>query len=116
MLKRKTRIREAIIPDISVKLLNLCLGEDENGILMPITQRKTKDMDFRADWALQNVIKERIEKKALPLVLRKKQLYENSIICLEIEKKQPSLDYLFKNGPAPIMMRKHLLNLNSRAG
>ncbi len=116
MIRRGAQIRECIIPDISVKILNLCLSDDENGILMPITQRKSKTMDFRADWALQSVIKERIENKTLPLVLRKKQLYENRKKLDDLEKKSNGLEDLLQTGCAPFLLRKHLLYQQCRAG
>ena len=116
MIRCRTQIRDAIIPDASVRLLSLCLSDDENGIVVPITQRKSKCLDFRAYWALQSVIKERIENKAIPLVLRKRQLYENAT------KKEPEsnsklyVNELLALNAVPIFMRKHLLYQDCRAG
>lgn len=77
----ESNVRKEIIPDVQMKMLELCLSDDENGIFMPSTKRKSQVSDFRADWALKDIISERIKnsQRPLPLALRKKKLYEESL-------------------------------------
>ncbi len=118
MSTENIKIRKSIIPDIHVKLLDLCLSEDENGILMPITKRDSKSMDFRMDWALQDVITSRIKQKTecIPLVIRKRQLYEEAIKKDKEEKLKHNLELLFESKNVPITKRKYLLYQQARAG
>lgn len=118
MRSKNTILRKSVIPDIQVKLLDLCLNDDENGILMPITKRESKNIEFRADWALQDVITSRIKQKyeCVPLVIRKRQLYEESVKKDEEEKLKHSLEQLFEFKNVPITKRKYLLYQRARAG
>ena len=114
MQKEMMHIRKSIIPDISVKFLDLCLSADENGILMPPLHRESKMMEYRADIALKELISQKLRSRelAIPLAMRKRQLYMNS----RNSKSSGDLDDLFVSGTVPIFMRKHLLCRQSRAG
>ena len=115
MISNGVKIRDAIIPDIQVKLLALCLSDDENGILTS-TQRKANSLDFQADIALRDLINQRINNnsKALPLVMRKRQLYEKRI--KESKEENDIIKRLEDFTTVPLMLRKHLLYKESRAG
>lgn len=118
MRSKSAILRKTIIPDIQVKLLDLCLSDNENGILIPITKRESKNIEFRADWALQDVITSRIKQKqeCLPLVIRKRQLYEEAIRKNKEEKLKHGLKQLFEFTNVPIIMRKYLLYQQAGAG
>ena len=111
-------IRKEVIPNAQIKLLDLCVEQDVDQILMPPTQRKSNTVEFRADWALKDVIKQRIEfnKDVLPLVLRKRKIYEKSL--MQFKNKIETSDYsvFAESDFVPITLRKHLLYLKSRAG
>ena len=121
MIERRAKIRTSIIPDSSVKLLELCLSDEENGIFIPTTQRKTSNIEFRGDWALQNVITERIQKSysqpnIQPLVLRKRELLKSKKQIKKSTEETQKIEEIFKQGNVPIMMRKFLLYQQIRAG
>lgn len=106
-------IRKSIIPDIQVKMLELCLSDGENGIMPCCTERIPKGIDYRTDSVLREVILQRIDQhsKLLPLTQRKKELYN-------IHKKN-SVNFLEKlsvYNNLPIFMRKHLLCKGFKAG
>ena len=115
MLRTKGLIRKSVVPDIQVKILELCLSDEENGLLMPSTKRHSNSIDFRADWALKEIISSKIEnqKKGVPLVLRKKQLYDKSINHNKIS---DIYDRIYNIRILPITIRKHLLYKDCRAG
>lgn len=115
MLRVRGTIRESVIPDIQVKILALCLDDNENGILLSSTQRVSKSMDFRADWALRDIITTKIQnqQKAIPLTLRKKMLYDNT---LKETKSLSIIEKLSDYEILPINMRKLLLYKDCRAG
>lgn len=114
MQVQSQHIRRPIVPDISVKLLDLCLSPDESGILMPPVQRRSKMLEYCADLTLKELISQRLKDKeaAVPLVMRKRNLYEKSKAA---EKEEP-LEEVFFSKVAPITMRKHLLHKQCRAG
>lgn len=118
MPKRCLHIRDSVIPDLSVKLLNLCLSTNENEILIPQTQRENCDLNFQADITLKEIITQKInnESKGLPLALRKKKLYEKIILESKKEKKENDFEDIFTLEVVPITMRKHLLCRQCRAG
>ena len=120
MLNGRLKIRDSVIPDVSVRLLELCLSNDENGIFIPSTQRSSKKLDFRGDWALQEIINERIKKEhtqvAIPLVLRKRELYKKINSNTSNEQKSQKIEELLSSGKTPITLRKLLLYKQSRAG
>lgn len=97
MVKFGAQIRDSIIPDSSVKLMALCLSDDDNELFLPSTQRKSKDIEFRGDWALQEIIQERIKSEQERI-------------------KHDKIEDIFSNGPAPIILRKLLLYKQARAG
>ncbi len=117
MHERSRHIRNFIVPDISVKLLDLCLSSDENGILMPPIHRRTKMIDYRADVTLKEMIEQKLKDKELmlPLTLRKRKLYEISV-CKKKNCSENKLEEMFSSGVVPITMRKHLLCKQCRAG
>ena len=67
MLSLENNIRKEIIPDVQTKILELCLSDDENGLFIQSTKRKSQVLEFRADWALKDIISERI-KNLIPVV------------------------------------------------
>ena len=97
MVRFGIEVRASIIPDSSVKLMALCLSDDDNEIFMPSTHRQAKELEFRADWALQEIIKERIKRETERI-------------------RQDKIEYIFCNGPVPIILRKLLLYNQARAG
>lgn len=113
----KTAIRESVIPDIQVRLLKLCLNEDENGIILPITKRDSHNMVFRADWVLQEVISDKIKQKQenIPLVIRKRRLYEDALKKEKEERLKQNFEKLLGTKTVPIKMRKYLLYQEIRA-
>lgn len=113
----ETAIRKSVIPDIQVKLLKLCLNEDENGIIMPITERDSHNLDFRADCVLQEVIIGKIKQKQenLPLVIRKRRLYEDTLKKEKEERLKQNFEKLLDTKTVPIKMRKYLLYQEIRA-
>lgn len=118
MRSRSAILRKSVIPDIQVKILDLFLNDDENGILMPITKRESKNIEFRADWVLRDVITSRIKQKqeCLPFVIRKRQLYEEAIKKDNEEKLKHDLARLCEFKNVPITMRKYLLYQQAKAG
>lgn len=112
----KEQIRSSIIPDASVKLLDLYFDIEEQEIFAPTTQRKEKSEDTEKS-ILQEIIQDRIddEIKHLPLVLRKRKLYENAIINNSIKPEEIELARIASNGIVPIMLRKYLLLKQARA-
>lgn len=118
MMSRGIHIRESVIPDISVKLLDLYLSEDENEFYLPRTQRVKGGLEYGADLVLQTHIKKCIEKdcsQTLPLVLRKKQLLEKISKTKEQPAESKKIEDLFTDKKVPIIMRKYLLYQHSRA-
>ncbi len=117
MPAKEESVRKMIIPDISVKILDLCLSDGENGISAVTTQRESGVSDYRCDSVLQEVISLRITEgyKALPLTLRKRKIYEDTL-KEQKELLQNCIDNMLQNGIAPIILRKHLLCKHSMAG
>ena len=78
MLEQTLHIRRSIVPDTSVRILDICLASDENEILMQPISRSAKMLDFRADVTLKDMISQKIYNKefAIPINLRKRKLYE----------------------------------------
>ena len=111
---KKIEVRKSIIPDIQTKLLALCLSDDENGVIIPVTQRESRILNYQADYVLKEVIQERIKNNSniLPLALRKKQIYEKS---LKEAQKNSVYKQLEEYSVIPISLRKHLLCKDSRA-
>lgn len=97
MINLRAQIRESIIPDSSVKLMALCLSEEENEIFMPATRRKSRELEYRGDWALQEIISERIARD-------------------KARTNRDKIEKLVNNGPTPIVLRKLLLYKQARAG
>ena len=81
MSLRKFKFRESIVPDLSVKILDLCLNSDENGIAAPSTRRRAYSFEYGADQILKEVISKRIENhaKPVPLSQRKRSIYEQAL-------------------------------------
>ena len=99
MLIAKGKIRTNVIPDIQVKILALCLNENENGII-PRINNETNLLDYRADQVFQETIKNKIEKQKNIITLELKKSLVNKLSDFEV---------------LPITMRKHLLCKESRA-
>lgn len=121
MIERRAKFRDSIIPDSSIKLLELCLTDEDNEIFMASTQRYSMNLNFRSDWALQDIISEKLKKhqpkqEILPLVLRKRKLCKNIITTEKPTLKTQKIEELFEGGKAPIMMRKFLLYQQTRTG
>ena len=118
MQEDSMHIRKSIIPDSSVKLLELCLSDDANEFWMPTTQRSTKTMEYRSDVTLKELITQKIQSQnqALTSQQRKKVFTKNAIRDALVEKDMISFCKIFPIGLAPITMRKHLLYQQSRAG
>ena len=118
MQEQSAHIRESVIPDISVKLLNLCLGPDENGVLMPPTHRTARSLEYRADVTLKEMIAQRLcdKKEALSLAIKKRKIYEITENNPEDLNKSNDFDKLFSLGVVPINLRKHMLYHQCRAG
>ena len=114
MLRAKGCIRESVIPDIQVKILKLCLHDNENGVLTPSIDLTTRTPEYRTNLILQEVIKSKIEKqkKAIPITLRKKYLYQNS---LKNHTKNILTEKFSQYQIVPITMRKHILYQECRA-
>lgn len=118
MLPIETRIRESVIPDLSVKMLNLCLEDEEISVLFPPTSRATRTMEYRADVTLKELISEKIKdsSNALPLSLRKKKLYQKTTEEIQNQVAASVIENLRSLQVVPIMMRKHTLYEQCRAG
>ena len=116
MIKKDKYIRRSVIPDISVKILKLCLDESENDFLFSCTRRPSGNFEYLNDIVLREVITEKICNKRdfVPITLRKKHLYEkikNEQSCTENK-----LVYLNNMTCVPITMRKHILYSQVQAG
>lgn len=70
MREREICIRECIIPNASVRILDLCLNDNENGIVSPEEDNLQKE-HFRA---LESVLSK--YKNNLPITIRKLLLYK----------------------------------------
>ncbi len=80
-MKNKSRqIRKSVIPDDSVKILELCLSTEENGIVLFSSRQKVSDNEYSTDSLLKNLIAAKIKEKvgSLPLTLRKVLIYEKA--------------------------------------
>lgn len=73
MATERIAIRESVIPDINVKLLDLCLNDDENGTLIKI--------DFWAEeQESSNIDLEKLlSYKTVPITMRKFMLCHQSV-------------------------------------
>lgn len=100
MLIAKGKIRTEVIPDLQVKILALCLSDDENGI-NPRISTDTKLLSYKADEILRETIQNKIKKS--------KQ-------AIASELNFGLMDKLAQYEVLPITMRKHLLYKDCRAG
>lgn len=109
--------RKIVVPDASVKLLDLCLGSDENGILMPTANKRTKNIEYGKDCALKDLIAQRLNnhQKSTPLNIRKKEIYDECLEESEECSKNKNLEEFFTDGVVPIVLRKYLLHQQYRA-
>ena len=114
MREQKPIIRDMVIPDIQVKILKLCLGEDENGIVTSRAPSKIPIETHRTDIALKEIISRKIREheENISLDLKKKAIYDVSANDIFNDK----LNMLFPSDVVPITMRKHLLYVRTRAG
>ncbi len=73
-------IRASVIPDDSVKILDLCLTSEENGIVISVSRSKNDEVNFFADSALKNLIATKIADNnfQIPLTMRKRLMYERA--------------------------------------
>ena len=116
-MRRNLQIREEIVPSLSTKLLDIYLSENETEIFSPTTQRKRSIVSTQNDSILNEIIQEKIDNEIqkIPLVLRKRKLYENSIKNIEISQKEIQLSQIATNSVVPIIARKFLLLKQARA-
>lgn len=79
MSAKKIKIRDAIIPDIHVRLLDLCLGEGENGILMPIKfyEESRKNQKENEEPEVQDNLDKLLNFKTVPITMRKFLMYKH---------------------------------------
>ena len=112
---RARYIRSAVIPDMQVRLLNLCLNDDENGMQAYVTYRESTSINWHSDSILQEIISDRISNKAtlLPIAQRKRKIYEDAV-----KQKEQEADNFWKTvnnlGAMPITVRKYLLCQQSK--
>ena len=114
----KHKIRDSVIPDIQTKVLRLLLCEEENGICDNKIVKRTNFIEDRTESILKEIVYERIKqaKKGIPLVLRKKIIYEQHINELKIEEETNKLQAVTNSNILPINKRKLLLCKQIRAG
>lgn len=79
MSAKKIEIRDAIIPDIHVRLLDLCLEEGENGILMPIKfyEESRKNQKENEEPEVQDNLDKLLNFKTVPITMRKFLMYKH---------------------------------------
>lgn len=117
MLRLRGLIRDNVVPDIQVKMLKLCLSDDENGIVIP-TSRLYNNLEYRNDYVFREILADRINAKQtlLPLTIRKIKIYTNTLKELEVANLIEKIENMSTNGQVPITMRKYLLYNQCRAG
>lgn len=101
-------IRKSIVPDIQVRLLTICLSDNENGIF---TTQRGEDILCDNNFVFKEIISNRINSQHIPLTQRKKLLYE-----ISKNKKDNFYEALEDYNILPITMRKHMLIKSPRAG
>lgn len=114
----KLRVNRESEEPLSIRLVNLSVGFYEEYYPMMPTKR-VKDISQLADSTLQKVVKQKIEDARLPLVLRKKKLYEQYLdknhsqkIIADLSEEPNIMDCVSKISESvnvPIIMRKRLL-------
>ena len=103
MYNKFSNFRSNIIPSDSVKILSLCLGDDENGILLDKPRLNTNRLEYNQDSILSNMIAQKIQQQKNKVEKRlKPKVYYN-------EEQNLSLEKIPFNHHVPITLRKHLL-------
>lgn len=103
MFNKFSNFRTNIIPSDSVKILSLCLDEDENGIFPNEPQLNTNRLEHNRNSILSNMIAQKIQQQKNKVEKRlKAKVYYNEDQNLSLEKMHLS-HYI------PINLRKHFL-------
>lgn len=110
------KIRETIIPDIQVKMLDLCLSDNTSQMFIPTTPSAQRQISINTDNLYQEIINTRLKNKKLSRACKNKLLYE-SVTMEIIDLKEPVPLYeILSTKIVPITLRKHLLYGHTGAG
>ena len=103
MLNKFSNFRTNIIPSDSVKILSLCLDDDENGILPDEPRLNTNRLEYNRDSILSDMIAQKIQQQKNKVEKRlKAKVYYNEELNLSLEK-------MHLSRYVPINLRKHFL-------